>query len=159
MFEERRKYKRFKGKKGAFAAFIRPKELINTGQILDISMGGLCVRYVSTDEDNEGCSGIKIFGSNDSFIHLDKVHCRIVYDRKVPKRSCEQMSTRRCGVEFENLSVEQLSILQAFIDHFAFDKTRKSKGQVTPREFKTRKASRVEIDSKRTTLPSNRPDA
>jgi hypothetical protein len=35
----------------------------------------------------------------------------------------ELISTRRCGVELENLSVEQLSMLQDFIDHFAFDET------------------------------------
>ncbi len=119
MFEEKRRFKRFKGKEGAFAAFIRPNEFIDMGQIQDISMGGLCVRYLSTKEDNQGCSHIKIFGSNDRFIHLDKVQCRIVYDDEVPEGSWEQISTRRCGVEFENMSVKHLSILQDFIDYFA----------------------------------------
>ncbi len=32
-FEEKRKFKRFKSKVGGFAAFIRPDEFINTGQI------------------------------------------------------------------------------------------------------------------------------
>ena len=123
MFEEKRKSKRFKGKEGAFAAFIRPKALMNMGQIQDISIGGLCIQYVYTDEDNKGCSEIKIFGGNDRFIHLDRVECRIVYDHEVPKGPWEQISTRRCGVELENLSVEQLSMLQDFIDHFAFDET------------------------------------
>ena len=120
MFEEKRKFKRFKGKEGAFAAFIRPNELINMGQIQDISMGGLCVRYLSTHENHEGYSGIKIFGTNDRFIHLDRVQCRIVYDHDVPEGSWEQISTRRCGVELENLSVKHLSTLQEFIDNFCF---------------------------------------
>ncbi len=119
MFEEKRKYKRFKGKEGACAAFIRPNELMNMGQIRDISMIGLCAQYVSADEDNKGCSVIKIFGDNSRFIHLDKVQCRIVYDDEVPEGSWEQISTRRCGVEFENMSVKHLSILQDFIDYFA----------------------------------------
>jgi hypothetical protein len=123
MCEEKRKFKRFKGKEGAFAAFIRPNELMNVGQIQDISMGGLCVRYLSTNEDKKGCSEIKIFGSNDRFIHLGSVQCRIVYDREVPEGSWEQISTRRCGVEFENLSAKHLSMLQDFIDYFAFDET------------------------------------
>src|SRR5208337_4445613 len=123
MFEEKRKVKRFKGKEGAFAAFIRPNDLMNMGQVLDISMGGLCVQYMSTNEDNKGRSEIKIFGRNDRFIHLDKVQCRIVYDREVPEGSWEQITTRRCGVEFENLSVKHLSMLQEFIDHFAFGET------------------------------------
>ena len=123
MPEEKRKFKRFKGKEGAFAAFIRPNELINMGQIQDISMGGLCVQYVSTNVDNKGCSEIKIFGSNGRFIHVDRVQCRIVYDQEVPEGFWEQISIRRCGVEFENLSVKHLSTLKEFIDHFALDQS------------------------------------
>jgi len=124
MPEEKRKFKRFKGKEGAFAAFIRPNELINMGQIQDISMGGLCVQYVSTNVDNKGCSEIKIFGSSGRFIHVDRVQCRIVYDQEVSEGFWEQISTRRCGVEFENLSAKHLSILQDFIDHFALDESK-----------------------------------
>jgi hypothetical protein len=122
MFVEKRTYKRFKGKEGAFAVFIRPNELINTGQIQDISMGGLCVRYLSMKGDKEGCSEIEIFAANGRFIHMNKFQFRIAYDRKVP-----EYSWGRYGVEFKNLSVEHLSILQDFIDHFAFDETQKSK--------------------------------
>jgi hypothetical protein len=119
MFEEKRKFKRFEAKGGAFAAFIRHNELINTGRIQDISMGGLCVRYLSMKGDKEGCSEIKIFGSNGHFIHMNKVQFRIVYDQEVP-----EYSWGRCGVEFENLSVKHLSMLQDFIDYFAVDKTK-----------------------------------
>lgn len=121
VFEDKRKFKRFKGKEGAFATFIRPNEHINTGQIQDISMGGVCLRYLSTGEDYNECSTIKIFGSNDLFIHVDNVQCRIIYDRQVPEGSWEKISIRCCGVEFKNLSVKQLSMLQDFIDHFASD--------------------------------------
>ena len=119
MFEEKRKFKRFKGRDGAFAAFIKPYELVNMGQIQDISMGGLCVRYLSTNNRNEDYCEIKIFGSNGRFIHLNRVQCRIVYDLELPEGSWEQISTRRCGVEFENLSVRYLSMLREFIDYFA----------------------------------------
>ena len=125
-FDEKRKFKRLKGKEAAFSAFMRSNELMGLGQIQDISIGGLCVQYVSTNEDNKGRSGIKIFGSNEFFIHLNKVQCRIVYDREVPGGSWEQITTRRCGVEFENLSVKHLSMLQEFIDHFAFVETQAS---------------------------------
>ncbi|MGP0046269.1 MAG: PilZ domain-containing protein [Syntrophobacteraceae bacterium] len=123
MFGEKRKFTRFKGKEGAFAAFIRPNDLMDVGQIQDISMGGVCVQYVSTNEDNTGRSEIKIFGKNDRFLHLDRVQCRIVYDKEVPAGSWEQITTRRCGVEFKNLSVKHLSMLREFIDHFAFNET------------------------------------
>jgi len=121
MVEEKRRFKRFKGKEGAFAAFIKPNELVNMGQIQDISMGGLCVRYLATDGSDGQRSAVKIFGTNDRFIHVDKVQCRIVYDLEVPEGSWEQISTRRCGVEFENLSAKHTSLLQEFIDNFAID--------------------------------------
>jgi hypothetical protein len=123
MPEEKRRFKRYKGKEGAFAAFIKPNELVNMGQVQDISMGGLCVRYLATKDKIGESSEIKIFGSNDHFIHVDKVKCRIVYDHEIPEGSWAQISTRRCGVEFESLSVKHLSILQEFIDVFAFDDT------------------------------------
>lgn len=121
MSEDKRKFKRYKGKEGAFAAFIKPNELVNMGQIQDISLGGLCVRYLATENRDGECSSIKIFGSNDRFIHVDKVKCRVVYEHEIPEGSWEQISTRRCGVEFESLSVKHLAILQEFIDVFAYE--------------------------------------
>lgn len=100
---------------------MRPNELINMGQIQNISMGGLCVRYLTTHDNPTGCSAIKIFGSNDRFIHLDRVKCRIVYDLEVPEGSWEQISIRRCGVEFKDLSVKHFSTLQEFIDNFSYE--------------------------------------
>ena len=122
-FEEKRKFKRLKGKEGGFVAFMRHDEFINTGQILDISMGGVSIRYLSTDLDNNECFQIKIFTSGDHFIHLDKVPCRIVYDQEVAGSPWQQISTKRCGVEFKVLSIKHLVMLQDFIDHFAFDET------------------------------------
>ena len=53
---------------------------------------------------------------------MNKVQFRIVYDQEVP-----EYSWGRCGVEFENLSVKDLSMLQDFIDYFAFDETQSGK--------------------------------
>ena len=55
MFDEKRKFRRLKGKEGACATFIRPHEFINTGLIQDISMDGLCVQYLSTNGDEKEC--------------------------------------------------------------------------------------------------------
>ncbi|MCE5335574.1 MAG: PilZ domain-containing protein [Desulfobacteraceae bacterium] len=124
--QDKRKYKRFKGKEGAFAAFIRPDEFINLGQIIDISLGGLCIRYLSTKQEPKGCSGIKIFGSNGRFIHVDKVQCKVIYDEEIPEGTWEQLSTRRCGVKFENLTVRDKSMIQDFIDHYGYDEALKN---------------------------------
>ncbi len=121
MSMEKRRHKRYCGKEGAFAAFLRPGELINLGKIIDISMGGLCIRYLSTKPAGEGSSGLKIFGSNGRFIHVERVQCKIIYDVEIPEGSWEQLSTRRCGVQFENLSIRHKSMLQDFISHFTME--------------------------------------
>jgi PilZ domain len=123
MPDEKRKHKRFKGKEGAFAAFLRPNELVNLGNVVDISMGGLCVRYLSTADAGIEVAGIKIFGSNGRFIHVDRVECKVVYDVEIPEVSWEQLSTRRCGVQFENLSVRHMTRLQDFIEHFGHEES------------------------------------
>lgn len=124
MSEEKRKYERFSVKEGAFAAFVNPNELINMGRIQNIGMGGLCVRYLSMERSSEDRSAIKIFGSNGRFIHLERVRCRVVYDYELPEGSWEQISTKCCGVEFEDLSVRHRSILEDFIDTFCLKPNR-----------------------------------
>ncbi len=118
MGEEKRKFKRFPVMEGAFAVFTDPNGLKNMGRIQNISLGGLCLRYLSLDAGEGERNAIKIFGSNGRFIHLDKVHCKVVYDQEVPEGSWEQISTRRCGVEFENLSIKHRILLEDFIDCF-----------------------------------------
>lgn len=121
MSEEKRKFKRLKVTEGAFAVFIKPDELINMGRIENICMGGLCLRYLSIDAGDQDRNTIKIFGSNERFIHLDKVRCRVVYDYEVPEGSWEQISTRCCGVEFEDLSIKHKIMLEDFIDCFGVE--------------------------------------
>jgi len=121
MFVEQRKYKRYKGKDGAFAAFLSPGEFISLGNIIDISMGGLCVRYLSTSGASPTCTGMKIFGSNGRFIHVEKLDCQIVHDTEIPESTLGQLSTRRCGVRFRNLNVRDKAMLQDFIEHFAYE--------------------------------------
>ncbi len=121
--DEKRQFTRFKAKEGAFAAFIRANQPMNVGLIQDISFGGLSVQYVSTDEDKKGRSEIEIYGSNGRSIHLDRVQCRIVYDREVAGSSLEQVTMRCCGVEFEDPSIRYSSMFHEFIDHFAFHET------------------------------------
>jgi c-di-GMP-binding flagellar brake protein YcgR len=123
MIEEKRRFKRSKGGENAFAAFTSPCELINVGRILDISMGGLCVRYVTAGEVCDERCAIKVFGSNDRFIHVEKIKCRIVYDHLIPEASWEKVGARVCGVEFLEMSEDQTSLLREFIDYFALENT------------------------------------
>ncbi len=119
MPEERRKHKRFLGKKGGYAAFLRSGNLVSIGNIIDISMGGLCVQYLAMGDEDHDFTEIKIFGSNGCFIHVDRVDCKIIYSFEIPEGSLDNVTTRRCGVRFENPNVRQMTVLQEFIEHFA----------------------------------------
>ncbi len=125
MGKERRRFERFRVREGAFAAFINTDEMMDIGPIENIGKGGLCVRYLSMQEGSRDSRTIKIFGSNGHFIHLDRVKCRVAHECEVPEGSWAQMRTRCCGVEFEDLSVRHMRLLEDFIDTFAL----KSDGQ------------------------------
>jgi hypothetical protein len=118
MPEEKRKFERFKVKEGAFAAFIIADQLIDMGQIMNISMGGLCFRYLAGNVIIENRTMVKIFGRNDHFIHLDRVQCRVVYEYEVSGEFWINNSTKCCGVAFQNLSVEHQVLWKDFTDHF-----------------------------------------
>ncbi len=128
MNRERRKFKRFKAKLGAFAVFVKADEIIKMGKILNITMGGLCLEYLAINKAIKGCSRIKIFGSNDRFIRLETIQCRIAYDIGVPEDSSQQIIIRRCGIKFRGLDLEQQRKLKEFIKHFTIDEAHRKSG-------------------------------
>ncbi len=93
------------------------------GNIVDISLGGLCVRYLSTAELSPNFYSIKIFGSNEKFIHLDRMDCKIVHVQKRSTSAPTQLDALLCGVELYNISFRQSTMLHEFIGNFSFDET------------------------------------
>lgn len=101
MNKEQRKRKRFSVRNGAFAAFIRPNEPVIVGKIMDISQGGMAVRYLAPERLGEGFAAIRIFGP-DSY-PTNRIECRIVYDEILAEESSDNFCVRRCGVEFSEI--------------------------------------------------------
>jgi hypothetical protein len=99
MSVELRKLKRFEGGEEAFVAFIRPDEPIIVGKIIDISSGGLGVRYLAAEKFGEGPSLVEVFGP--SSIRVDRIKSTVIYDREIPEESMSSLSVRRCGIKFE----------------------------------------------------------
>jgi hypothetical protein len=95
---EQRRRRRFPAGNGAFAAFIRPNDPVIVGRIMDISRGGLAVRYLASVELGEGPAWVRIFGAN--LQPTGRIGCRIVYDKVLIEESWDILSMRRCGVEF-----------------------------------------------------------
>lgn len=126
---EKRKYERFSGGGGAFAAFIRPNEPIIVGKIENISQSGLKVLYLAASEFRRAPYTVKIFGATYSD-HLARIESSIVYDAEVPEESWSALSeswsalsVRRCGVKFEH-PVNPSSLKSFIAQHFTDDRTR-----------------------------------
>jgi hypothetical protein len=65
---------------------------------------------------------ISILPAESSF-YLYKIPCRLVWSRKVDKDDYGSITTRRCGVQFEELTSQGASQLKHFIQNYATDNT------------------------------------
>lgn len=112
---ERRRHKRFQAQEGAFAV-ARP-EFTKLGQIMDISRGGLAFRYVVTGSQGNGAIEVDIFKAGDGF-YLENIPIKTIWDLRVPKKlSNGSLPMRRCGMQFGELTPNQISQLEYFIQN------------------------------------------
>ncbi|ABK18022.1 PilZ domain-containing protein [Syntrophobacter fumaroxidans] len=118
-FEDLRRFKRFRMTGTARAAFFATaREFLKLGEILDISLGGLAMRYVGFGEQPDGPIEVELFGSSGEVVRLGRFPCRIVYDFELADESWGILKVRRCGIQFRELSKQQLAQIQTFIDSF-----------------------------------------
>lgn len=117
--KERRKYPRFQVEDVAVAILGKSK----CGIITDISKGGLAFRYIGFDQEDEefftGSLEVATFSDVADFSLID-VPCAIT--RKQTTQSEYYLSTlsmKKCCIQFGNLTPEQQSQLEYFIDLFA----------------------------------------
>jgi len=116
---ERRKHKRFQVEDGKFAVLRRPWPHPTTlGQIIDISMGGLAFRYIAGEERSHQPSELEILWADCSF-RLDKIPFETISDFKTANEVAYSFTTtRRCGVEFGELTLNQVSELEYFTQKY-----------------------------------------
>lgn len=102
---ERRKHKRYKAKSGTV------KTESKSGDIIDISMGGLSFSYVDSDNwtDEEFDCGM-LMGERD--LGLEDIPMKIISDCAI---NSGLSITRRCGVKFEKLTPKQMAQLEYYI--------------------------------------------
>ena len=112
---ERRQYKRFQAKSGAFAL---SKASVNTlGQIVDISQGGLAFEYMARGETTNGTAEIDILFA-ERFFYLQSLPCKVISDSEITLQNpFSSIRMRRLSVEFTKLTPKQRSELKHFIDH------------------------------------------
>jgi hypothetical protein len=85
------------------------------GPLTDISMDGLTFRYKAHKKQPGGPS-LDIFLTDRDF-YLSYVPFKTVSDTKLPDNPSEAISTRKCTVQFGNLTPMQMSRLQELIEN------------------------------------------
>jgi hypothetical protein len=110
---ERRAYPRYRVKDGAYAA-LSPDSTI-MGQIVDISRGGLCFKYIVHREQAFESVATHIFVGDNGY-YLEKMPYKIVEDEQVESGSpFSSIIMRQRRVQFSNLTPNQLAQLDSFL--------------------------------------------
>jgi hypothetical protein len=114
---DRRKSVRYGLKTDVFLVF-RPG-FDRMGTLKNVSLGGAAFEYTvfghyqKVDEVE-----VDIFASEPENFMLRQVPCRVVYDVKLDQPSLSDIETRRCGVEFENLSPQHRQVLSQLLGSY-----------------------------------------
>jgi hypothetical protein len=112
---ERRQSKRFKVAEGAFAALINHNNKL--GQIRDISAKGLSFRYIDSQEGPSEARELKIILGSGGLC-VEGIPFKEVTDFEIKSEfSFSSIKMRRIGLEFGNLTAEQQSRLNTFIQN------------------------------------------
>jgi hypothetical protein len=115
-FIERRKYKRFNVKKGAFV--VLSSDYNKMGQIKNICGGGLSFLYYGAGKKSNGSAEVEIFSTVEDF-YLKKLRVRIVSDlAQCNKDSSSSISMRQVSMRFEKLILNQRFLLNYFLKKY-----------------------------------------
>lgn len=117
---ERRKHKRFRVRDGVFV-ILKPSDT-GAGRLVNISLDGLMLEYITTKEPSVEPTELEIFVTN-SIFRLYGLPCKSVWDLPVYKHPTTSIQKRRCGVQFGELSAQQISQLEYFIHNHTSDNT------------------------------------
>jgi hypothetical protein len=106
--EEKRKHNRYPASEMTFVVGLE-----NPGVIIDVSEGGLGIRYKGTEELPDEMV-VDLLNAPKSVI-IDRVRCRKVRDETSGKVAVfSYISERRLGLEFVEPTPQQLSALELF---------------------------------------------
>ncbi len=121
MVKERRKHVRVPVEDHCFVGL--GQGLSKIGVIKNISIQGLAFEYMSRGEEvKDQLCEVDIFVDGQRF-YLAEVQCKALYDIPVPTDTSDYdlkgtFMTRRCGVQFEDLTREQTRQIRVFLKKF-----------------------------------------
>ena len=114
---DKRKHPRFSVEENVIVAL--QNGLNRIGKVKDISLGGLSIEHIYEEDLIEGDTRKSlILWIND--VNLPKIPCKIVYNRplQIPSEYDSltiRLITKRCGIEFESLTDQQITQLELFL--------------------------------------------
>ena len=109
--QERREYKRYKVKDGAYAI-----DTVKSGLICDIGLGGMSFLYVERKNWPDDSYLLDIVFGEDEDFRLDKVPYSIICEEERKDGAVENAKVlKRRSIAFGSLSVEQVAKLKDFI--------------------------------------------
>ena len=114
---ERRKHRRFKTKKGAFAVSLPSFDKL--GQIKNISKGGLTFQYSENNgQPKDTFDEVEIFSISDNFF-LRKLPVKIVLDYELEAQvPFASFPTKQVSLQFEKMSHNQKVLLDYFLKKY-----------------------------------------
>ena len=111
---EKRAFKRFSTKEGAFAVATAPRKI---GQILDISKDGLAFTYIGDEKGLKKDIELDIFISGLGF-NSRNIPYKTISDFEIEnKNGFSSIKMRRCGVKFRQLNSDQISKIEDFLQN------------------------------------------
>ena len=111
---DRRSHTRFRVRKGALAFFGAVP-----GEITDISLSGMSVKYVPLDKENRPDLHVDFFVPDQDFFLAD-IPCHLVSDVEFPTDApFMAVQVKRLGIKFGTLTPEQRHGLEKFFQHNA----------------------------------------
>ena len=126
-FIERRKQVRFKVRGGAFASIKSDKD--KTGPIRDISGDGFAFSYIGEEGEIYGPLEVDIFYAG-SGIYVQKLKAKTISDFKTDKKaSSSSLAIRQCCAQFCELTDNQISLLDNFIQKYVDRRSDKDRRQ------------------------------
>lgn len=117
---DKRKYPRITVEENGIVALQNGVNRI--GKIKDISLGGLSFEHIYEEDFMDGGSRKSVTLLIDDF-NLSKVPCRVIYNHtlQIPTEYGQlaiRLTTRRCGIEFESLTDQQIAQLELLLKTF-----------------------------------------
>lgn len=123
MRKKMKEKKRFPAKDGAVAAFVKPvtRHYTNLGQIVDMNLEGLSLKYLSREEGHLTGEAVvlDIFGIGRPLLGAGKVECRVVNDIPLTDHYRNALGIRLCTLEFQALSREQEYNIGNFVEAYS----------------------------------------